>query len=102
MPLVHDPSLPIYPAVDTASLRAWVDVDLDALRRNAARLAHRAGVPLVPMIKADAYGLGMVPVARALGAEFGAATSAMPGVRIWGLGVATLDEAATLRDAGLP
>ena len=46
--------------------RAWLEVDLGAVTRNAAALGKRAGVPIIPMIKADAYGLGAVPVARAL------------------------------------
>src|SRR3954453_22809384 len=46
--------------------RAWVDIDLGALLRNGASLSARAGVPLLPMVKADAYGLGAERVARAL------------------------------------
>lgn len=46
--------------------RAWMEVDLGALARNAGALAHRAQVPLIPMIKADAYGLGAEQVAAAL------------------------------------
>jgi DNA mismatch repair protein MutS len=41
-------------------------VDLDALLRNARAFAGRTGAPLLPMVKADAYGLGAVAVARAL------------------------------------
>ena len=70
--------------------RAWVDVDLGALQRNALSIAARAGVPILPMIKADAYGLGAVAVARALEA-----------VDPWGYGVATIEEGAELRDAGI-
>ena len=70
--------------------RAWVDVDLDALCRNAHALARRAQSPLLPMIKADAYGLGAVAVARAL-----------QSIDPWGFGVATLDEAEELRAAGI-
>jgi alanine racemase len=69
--------------------RARIDIDLGALVRNAERLRARAGVPLLPMVKADAYGLGMVPVARALRA-----------VAPWGYGVATVEEGAALRAAG--
>src|SRR3972149_1312752 len=47
--------------------RAWVHVDLGALVRNGAALARHARVPLVPMVKADAYGLGVVEGVRALG-----------------------------------
>ncbi len=73
-----------------APARAWIEIDLGALRRNGAALARRANVPLLPMIKADAYGLGAVPVARAL-------ESLDP----WGFGVATVAEGAELRAAGI-
>jgi alanine racemase len=68
--------------------RAWVEIDLGAIARNASSVAERAGVPLLPMIKADAYGLGAVPVARALGA-----------VLPWAYGVATIEEGVELRAA---
>lgn len=70
--------------------RAWVEVDLGAIRRNAARIARRAGVPILPMIKADGYGLGASAVVRAL-------EPADP----WGYGVATVAEGAELRRAGV-
>jgi alanine racemase len=70
--------------------RAWVEVDLGALRRNAAAIAERAGVPILPMVKADGYGLGAVRVARALEA-----------VDPWGFGVATVGEGEELRRAGV-
>lgn len=69
--------------------RAWVEVDLGALMRNGAAMAAR-GAPLIPMIKADAYGLGAVPVARAL-----------ERLDPWGYGVATIDEGRALRAAGI-
>lgn len=68
---------------DTA--RAWVDVDLDAIVRNARSFSDLTGVPLLPMVKADGYGLGAVALARAL-------TALQP----WGFGVATVDEAREL------
>jgi len=46
--------------------RARVEIDLGALQRNGAAVARRAGVPLLPMIKADAYGLGAAAALRAL------------------------------------
>ncbi|MHB1863474.1 MAG: alanine racemase [Gemmatimonadaceae bacterium] len=70
--------------------RAWVEIDLGALTRNAARVAAAARVPLLPMIKADAYGLGAVGVARALEA-----------VDPWGYGVGTIEEGEELRAAGI-
>jgi alanine racemase len=70
--------------------RAWIEIDLGALQRNAAAIAHRARAPLLPMIKADAYGLGAVRVARAL-----------EPLDPWGYGVATILEGAELRAAGI-
>jgi alanine racemase len=70
---------------------AWLELDLDALAGNLAALrALAGGVPVHPVVKADAYGHGAVPIARALvaaGAE--------------GLSVATMDEALELREAGV-
>lgn len=77
--------------------RAWLDVDLAALRHNAAQLRARAGVPLLVMVKANSYGIGAEAVCRALGAPFGDAGG--PDAP-WGLGIASLDEAAALRAAG--
>ena len=70
--------------------RAWVDVDLDALVHNAVAVQQRSAKPLLPMIKADAYGLGAVPVSRAL-----------EPLNPWGFGIATLAEAQELRAAGI-
>jgi alanine racemase len=70
---------------------AWLELDLDALAANVAMLRSLAdGAPLHPVVKADAYGHGSVPIARAL--EAGG---------IDGLSVATMDEAQQLRDAGI-
>lgn len=68
--------------------RAWVDVDLGALLRNASAIAAHAGVPILPMVKADAYGLGAVRVARTL-----------ERLEPWGFGVATVAEGEELRRA---
>ncbi len=68
----------------------WLEVDLDALLRNATTFARRVGVPLLPMVKANGYGLGAVRVVRAL-------ESLGP----WGYGVATVAEAEELRRAGI-
>ena len=80
---------------------AWAEVDLGAIRRNAERLRARARVPIIAMVKADAYGLGVVPVAQARGAAFGSDTIARsPTEALWALGVSRLDEAKELRAAG--
>jgi alanine racemase len=70
--------------------RARVEIDLGALQRNGASLARRAGVPLLPMIKADAYGLGAAAALRALDV-----------LEPWGYGVATVAEGEELRHLGV-
>ena len=69
--------------------RAEIVVDVAAIRHNVHRLAEFTRTPVMAVVKADGYGHGMLPAARA--ARDAGAT--------W-LGVATLDEALTLRDAG--
>ena len=49
-----------------APLRAWIEVDLDAVRRNAERVTAHSGLPMIPMVKGDAYALGVLPVVRVL------------------------------------
>ena len=70
--------------------RAWVDVDLDALVANARTLADACGTRLLPMVKANGYGLGAARVARALEA-----------LDPWGYGVATVEEGVALRESGV-
>jgi alanine racemase len=72
--------------------RAWVEIDLGALVRNAERFGDAARAPLLPMVKADAYGLGAVRVARAL---------MQLGRPPWGFGVATIEEGEQLRQSGI-
>jgi alanine racemase len=70
--------------------RAEAVVDLSAVKANVALLKEKAGVDLLAVVKADAYGHGLVPVAKA----------ALEGGATW-LGVALLEEALTLRSAGI-
>jgi alanine racemase len=64
-------------------------VDLDAIRDNVRALAgHAPSSAVMAVVKADGYGHGMVPAARA----------ALAGGATW-LGVATADEALALRAA---
>jgi alanine racemase len=73
------------------SVTAAAHVDLTAISHNVELLRERAsGAELMAVVKADGYGHGMVPAARA----------AIAGGASW-LGVATLEEAMTLRRAGL-
>ncbi len=70
---------------------AWAEIDLSAIAHNVGAL--KALTPpstrFMAVVKADGYGHGAVPVARA--ALSGGATD---------LGVATVDEAIVIRDAG--
>ena len=70
--------------------RAEIVVDLDAIAANTAVLRERVGRPLMAVVKADGYGHGLLPAARAVLA--GGADA---------LGVAVLDEALALRAGGV-
>ena len=67
-----------------------IRVDLDALTHNLHALQRHVGVPVMGIVKANAYGHGLVPVARHLQAE-GVAQ----------LGVAFVEEGIALRQAGV-
>jgi len=70
---------------------AVASVDLDALRSNLARVRELSGdVDVMAVVKADAYGHGLVPCARA----------ALEGGATW-LGAALPTEALALRAAGV-
>ncbi|MGD0252398.1 MAG: alanine racemase [Verrucomicrobiota bacterium] len=71
---------------------AWVEIDLARLRNNL-RLIRRdlpRHVQLMAVVKDEAYGHGALDAAR-IALEEGA----------WGLGLSTLEEAMTLREAGI-
>ena len=68
----------------------WVEVDLSAIQSNARAIkAYAHGRSLIAVIKADAYGHGVIPVAETLCEE-----AAM-------YAVATVAEAVELRTAGI-
>ena len=65
-------------------------IDLKALKENLKRIKAEAGVPVLAVVKADAYGHGLIPCAKAAveaGADY--------------LGVALLEEAFALREGGV-
>lgn len=67
---------------------AWAEIDLEALRHNARQARRLAGdARIMAMLKADAYGHGLLPCARAL-ADL-----------VDGIGVARLEAAEALRRA---
>jgi alanine racemase len=76
--------------VTKQAARAEVVIDLDAIAANTSVLRDRVRRPLMAVVKADGYGHGLVPAARAVLA--GGADA---------LGVAVLDEALALRAAGV-
>ncbi|MEU6662200.1 alanine racemase [Streptomyces sp. NPDC046821] len=74
-----------------AKARARAEIDLAALRANVRTLRERApGAAFMAVVKADAYGHGMIPCARAA-VEAGAT---------W-IGTATPEEALAVRAAGI-
>ncbi|UED84597.1 alanine racemase [Streptomyces profundus] len=85
------PTAPAGPAAPARSAALRADIDLAALRSNVRALRGRltGGAELMAVVKADGYGHGMVPCARA-------ARAAGAG---W-LGTATPAEALALRAAG--
>lgn len=72
--------------------RAWVEIDTGALRENYRTIAERAGErsAVIPMVKANGYGLGAERTARAL-----------EPLAPLAFGVATAEEGAELRRAGI-
>jgi alanine racemase len=76
---------------DLASQRPTrIVVDLDALALNLRSIRAHVGVPVMGIVKANAYGHGLVPVALHLQAQ-----------GIEQLGVAFLEEGVALRQAGI-
>ena len=78
--------------MDAQMKRTWAEVDFDKLAHNyhALRGLAPAGTKYLGLVKADAYGHGAVPVSKKLeelGADY--------------LGVACLDEAIEVREAGV-
>ena len=68
----------------------WVEVSTDALRANFAAVAGYAGVPVCAVVKANAYGYGLVECARVFSGE---------GARM--LAVTRWEEARAIRAAGI-
>ena len=67
----------------------YVCIDLDAIHDNMQAVRQKAGVPVMAVVKADAYGHGAVPVARFLQDDCAF------------FGVSSVAEALELRQAGL-
>ena len=77
---------------DNSCIRSWVEVSSDSLRRNVLTIREKVGdnCSIIPMVKADAYGLGV--------------ESTVPILEVcnpWGFGVATIEEGCHLRRIGV-
>lgn len=77
------------PILGKMEARAFVEVDLEALEGNYRLLKARARGEVIPVLKADAYGHGALPIARFLESR---------GVSRFA--VATLAEGRALREGG--
>ena len=88
IPVIRQPAIAL-----SAPFSQWpsrIRVDLDAIAGNYRAIAAHVGVPVMPIVKANAYGHGLVQVSRRLQAA-GAQQ----------LGVAFLEEGIALREAGI-
>ena len=67
----------------------WVTISLDAIAHNFDAVCKKSGVPVMAVVKADAYGHGAIPVAQLLQDQCAF------------FGVSSIREALELRKAGL-
>ncbi len=67
----------------------YVTIDLDGIAANFQAISQKAGVPVMAIVKADAYGHGAIQVARSLQGSCAF------------FGVSSMLEALELRDAGI-
>ena len=71
-------------------MRAFVEVNLNAISNNIKLVKSKVQAEILAVVKADAYGHGLVPVAKC----------AIDAGATW-LGVALLEEAISLRESGI-
>ena len=74
----------------TEGFQSWFEIDLDAIGHNIDQAKTRTGGEIVPCVKSNAYGHGVVPV-----------VAYMMGKGVKRVLVAKLHEALQLREAGL-
>lgn len=90
LPAIHATKLAGFQ--NTASLDPWVEISAANLAHNVREIARRAGGrPILAVIKNNAYGMGLREAARML----------EPLAQVHGFAVVKLQEALTLRDAGV-
>ena len=73
--------------------RAYAEINLDAILHNMSQMQRilQPGTKIMPVIKADAYGHGAIPIGKEL----------EPLPITWGYATATVEEAQALRSSGL-
>ncbi|MGQ0644674.1 MAG: alanine racemase [Elusimicrobiota bacterium] len=73
----------------------WAEISVAAFRHNLKTLARLVspGARLLAVLKADGYGHGAAPLARAAAAE--------AGLPLWGFGVSSVEEGLALRREGV-
>ncbi len=76
--------------MDIRTASTWLEVDRSIIRENTRILCEKAGVPVMAVVKGNGYGHGIAEVAKA----------ALEGGATW-LGVARLEEAQAIRQAGI-
>lgn len=65
--------------------RAWVEIDINALKNNYRTICSRCDAEVIPVIKADAYGHGAIEIAGALkecGANFFAVSNILEALEL--------------------
>ena len=72
------------------SFNSWLEIDLDAIGHNIEQVRKRTGVEIIPCVKSNAYGHGVVPIV---------AYYMEQGIKM--VLVAKLSEAMQIREAGL-
>jgi len=76
--------------IDIEAFSTWLEIDLGAIKNNLKILETISNKPIMPVVKANAYGHGLVEVSRA----------AVSAGATW-LAVARIEEALALRKAGI-
>ncbi len=76
--------------ISTDEFTAWLEIDLGAIQNNIRLLRQKLSKPVMAVVKANAFGHGIIPSSKA----------ALAGDAEW-LGVARIEEALQLREAGI-
>lgn len=70
--------------------RAWAEIDLNALKNNYKKICRMSEVKVIPVVKADAYGHGVIPIVTALqdcGADMFAVSNLVEGIELRDAGI---------------